>query len=87
MAHSSDQFQTQRDVALQDSANKLPAAKRDALLTQAILQRYSKDRPREVVDDIAATERTFCRCLAGRLATVTATTTPTFSRKTIRRCG
>src|SRR5258708_1827326 len=52
MAHQLDQFQTQRDVAFRDGAVKLPAASRDALLTQAILQRYSVDRPREVVDDL-----------------------------------
>ncbi|HLZ93369.1 MAG TPA: hypothetical protein VKQ28_16815 [Candidatus Acidoferrum sp.] len=52
MAHQFDQFQAQRDVALRDAAGKLPAGSRDALLTQAILQRYSQDRPREVVSDI-----------------------------------
>lgn len=52
MAHQLDQFQGQRDTVLQDGGNKLTAGKRDALLAQAILQRYSKDRPREVVDDI-----------------------------------
>lgn len=55
MAHQLDQFQQQRDVALRDAAGKLPAGSRDALLAQAILQRYSKDRPREVVDDINGT--------------------------------
>lgn len=53
MGHSFDQFQQQRDVALRDAAGKLPAGDRDALLTQAILQRYSKDRPREMVSDLA----------------------------------
>lgn len=55
MAHEFDQFQQQRDIALQDSANKLDAGDRDALLKQAILQRYSKDRPQELVSDIAGT--------------------------------
>lgn len=53
MAHSLDQFQSQRDVALRDAAGKLPSGDRDALLAQAILQRYSKDRPRELVSDQA----------------------------------
>src|ERR1700730_7301061 len=52
MAHQLDQFQTQRDVALRDAAGKLAPGSRDPLLAQAILQRHSKDRPREVVDDL-----------------------------------
>ncbi|SRR6266404_2394613 len=51
MSHTLDQFQTQRDVALRDGAAKLAAGDRDSLLQQAILQRYSKDRPRELVSD------------------------------------
>lgn len=51
MSHSLDQFQAQRDVALRDAAAKLPAGDRDALLLQAF-QRYSKDRPRELVTDL-----------------------------------
>jgi len=53
MSHTLDQFQAQRDVVLRDGAAKLPSGDRDALLTQAILQRYSKDRPREVVSDVS----------------------------------
>src|SRR5260370_24274186 len=51
MSRTLDQFQTQRDVVLRDGAAKLPSGDRDALLQQAILQRYSKDRPRELVSD------------------------------------
>src|SRR5258708_100460 len=51
MSHTLDQFQSQRDVALRDAAGKLPSGDRDALLQQAILQRYSKDRPRELASD------------------------------------
>src|SRR5260370_19669498 len=53
MSRTLDQFQTQRDVVLRDGAAKLPSGDRDALLQQAILQRYSKDRPRELVSDQA----------------------------------
>jgi hypothetical protein len=53
MAHQLDQFKAQRDAVLGDTAGKLPAGRRDVLLTQAILQRYSKDRPRELATDIA----------------------------------
>jgi hypothetical protein len=51
MSKTLDQFQAQRDVVLRDGAAKLPSGDRDALLQQAILQRYSKDRPRELVSD------------------------------------
>src|SRR6266700_8313761 len=54
MAHSFDQFQAQRDAALQDAAAKLATADRDRMLVQAILQRYSKDRPRVIVTDVTA---------------------------------
>lgn len=53
MPKSFDQFQTQRDVALRDAAGKLPSGDRDALLVQAIVQRYSADRPREIASDQA----------------------------------
>jgi hypothetical protein len=53
MSHTLDQFQAQRDVALRDGVAKLPSGDRDALLQQAILQRYSKDSPRELVSDVA----------------------------------
>ncbi len=53
MSRTLDQFQAQRDVVLRDGAAKLPSGDRDALLQQAILQRYSKDRPRELVSDQA----------------------------------
>jgi len=53
MSHSFDQFQQQRDVAFVDEAGKLSSARRDALLRQAIVQRYSSDRPLETVSDIA----------------------------------
>src|SRR6266849_4162260 len=52
MAHQLDQLQKQRHTALQDAAGKLPAGDRDALLQQAILQRYSKDRPQILVNDV-----------------------------------
>src|SRR5260221_11509349 len=52
MPHQLDQFQTQRDVDFRDGAVNLAAASRDALLTQAIIQPYSVDRPREVVDGL-----------------------------------
>jgi hypothetical protein len=55
MPHSFDQFQAKRDSALQDAAGKLAAADRDAMLVQAILQRYSKDRPRVMVTDVVST--------------------------------
>ena len=51
--HSFDQFQTQRDVVLRDAAGKLPPGDADALLVQAIVQRYSADRPREIASDQA----------------------------------
>jgi hypothetical protein len=54
MSHSFDQFQGQRDAALQDAASKLATADRDKLLVQAILGRYSHDRPVEVVSDVTA---------------------------------
>ncbi len=54
MSHSFDQFQAQRDAALQDAASKLSVADRDKMLVQAILQRYSKDRPRTIVTDVVA---------------------------------
>lgn len=54
MSHSFDEFQAQRDAALQDAAAKLAVADRDKMLVQAILQRYSKDRPREIVSDVVA---------------------------------
>jgi hypothetical protein len=54
MSKSLDQFQQRRDVLLRDAAGKLPAGDRDALLDQAILQRYSVDRPREMVTDLAS---------------------------------
>ncbi len=53
MTKTLDQFQAQRDVVLRDAVGKLPSGDRDALLQQAILQRYSKDRPRELVSDQA----------------------------------
>src|SRR6266852_4673902 len=53
MSKTLDQFQTQRDVALRDDVAKLPSGDRDAFLQQAILQRYSKDRPRELVTDVS----------------------------------
>jgi len=51
--HSFDQFQAQRDTALRDAVGKLPAGDRDTFLVQAILQRYSADRPREIATDVA----------------------------------
>ena len=54
MSHAFTDFQAQRDAALQDAAGKLAPAARDALLVQAILSRYSHDRPVEVVSDVTA---------------------------------
>ena len=54
MAHQLDQFQKQRDAVLQDAARKLASGDRDAMLAQAILQRYSKDRPQQLVSDVTA---------------------------------
>lgn len=54
MSHAFTDFQAQRDAALQDAAGKLAAADRDRLLVQAILSRYSHDRPVEVVSDVTA---------------------------------
>jgi hypothetical protein len=54
MAHQLDQFQDQRDIVLADDVGKLSQARRDVLLQNAILQRYSKDRPREIVSDVSA---------------------------------
>jgi hypothetical protein len=51
MSHTLDQFQAQRDVVLRDGVAKLPSGDRDALLQQAIVQRYSSDSPRELVSD------------------------------------
>jgi hypothetical protein len=53
MSHTLDQFEQQRDVVLRDDVERLPAGDRDALLAQAIVQRYSKDRPRELATDVA----------------------------------
>ncbi len=39
---------------IQDTSNKLSTADRDAFITQAVQQRYSKDRPRVLVSDISA---------------------------------
>jgi hypothetical protein len=40
-------------IILQDAVKKLADADRSALTLQAICQRYSKDRPREIVTDVA----------------------------------
>jgi hypothetical protein len=53
LSHTLDQFQSQRDVVLRDAVGKLPSGDRDALLQQAIVQRYSSDRPQELVSDVA----------------------------------
>lgn len=53
MPKSLDQFQHQRDIVLRDAAAKLPVGDRDAFLAQAILQRYSKDRPHEMTTDVS----------------------------------
>lgn len=45
-------FQNQIKNVLQDAAGKLPIAASDAAILQAILQRYSKDRPQEKVTDV-----------------------------------
>jgi hypothetical protein len=54
MSRSFGQFQTQRDVVLQDAAGKLSLAARDALLVQAMVQRYSADSPQKLVKDVVA---------------------------------
>lgn len=46
-------FQTQVRLRLQDAATKLATADRDELIKQAIQQRYSKDRARELVADVS----------------------------------
>lgn len=51
--HSLDQFQALIDAILQDGASKLTDAVRGSLIGRAI-QRYSKDRPREIVTDVSA---------------------------------
>jgi hypothetical protein len=38
---------------IQDTANTLATADRDTFILQAVKQRYSKDRPRELVTDVA----------------------------------
>jgi hypothetical protein len=38
---------------IQDTANTLSTADRDVFISQAVLQRYSKDRPRELATDVA----------------------------------
>jgi hypothetical protein len=40
---------------IQDAASKLALADRDNMISQAVRQRYSHDRPRELVTDVAAT--------------------------------
>src|SRR6266702_34791 len=52
MPHQIDQFQAQRDVVFMDAVGKLESGKRDALLQMAIVERYSQDRPREIVSDV-----------------------------------
>jgi hypothetical protein len=65
MPHTIDQFQNQRDIVLQDAAGKLPPGDRDALLQQAILQRYSKDRPRELATDMPGLGTSFVAMPSG----------------------
>jgi hypothetical protein len=45
-------FETALAPRIQDNANKLVTADRDVFILQAVKQRYSKDRPREMVTDI-----------------------------------
>ncbi len=53
MAKTFGQFQQQVDLRIQDAGAKLSSSARDAAITQAILQRYSKDRPQIKVTDVA----------------------------------
>lgn len=52
MAKSLDQFRQELALRVQDAAAKLSQEARDAMIAQAILQRYSKDRPAEKVSDV-----------------------------------
>ena len=54
MPYNLTNFETGVASRIQDAANKLSLADRDALITQAVQQRYSKDRPRVLVSDITA---------------------------------
>src|SRR5882762_5148906 len=47
-------FETGVASRIQDSANKLSLADRDDSISQAVKQRYSKDRPRELASDVTA---------------------------------
>jgi hypothetical protein len=48
-------FQNGVSTRIQDGAGKLASADRDALINQAVKLRYSKDRSRELVSDVAGT--------------------------------
>jgi len=58
MPHTLDQFQAQRDVVFRDAAGKVPSGDRDTAVTNAI-QRYSKDRPRELATDLSGNGTSF----------------------------
>jgi hypothetical protein len=47
-------FETAVASRIQDAANKLSLADRDDAISQAVRQRYSKDRPRELASDVTA---------------------------------
>ena len=53
MSKSWDLWQQELASRLQDPEQKLGPADRDVCLRQAILQRFSKDRPQELVSDVA----------------------------------
>jgi hypothetical protein len=46
-------FETAVASRIQDTANTLSTADRDVFILQAVKQRYSKDRPRELASDVA----------------------------------
>lgn len=52
MPKTFEQFQTAVDKRVQDSGAKLKPEARDECILQAILQRYSKDRPQENASDV-----------------------------------
>lgn len=54
MAKKLTEFQTRVDALLQDAANSLASADKDAAIVEAIQKKYSKDVPLEVVTDVVS---------------------------------
>jgi hypothetical protein len=52
-------FENAVATRIQDSANVLTAADRDDAINQAVKQRYSKDRPNQIVTDVTADGTSF----------------------------